>query len=159
MKLSRATPEMLLLLAVALLLAPGIASLIRTPYGLSPSQFWLAAFYVGAIAWAALARCVRVLGTSHAAPQSSIRNGVLVVLLGVAFVLAMVLPSGLLVAAYNLFGAFPGGSGWVLFNKYVGHLVSSAASGYLWLISLCLVTAAIGLAVARSPVQRSGSGA
>ena len=156
MKLSRASAEMLLPFAVTLLLAPGIASLIPTPYGLSPPELWLAVLYLGAAAWAVLALCVRVLGPSHAPFRSTARKTLLVVLLAIGFVLVVLLPFGALVAAYYLFEVFPGGSAWVLFNKYVGHIASSAFDGLLWVISLCLVTFAVGLAIARGPVQSTG---
>ena len=154
MNTRRVIPEMLLLLAVAFLLAPGIASLNRTPYGLSLPHVWFAIFYVGVAAWAVLALCVRVLAASNAPSQGSVRSGVLVVLLAIAFILALLLPFGALIAAYHLFGAFRGGPDWVLFNKYVGHFVLRASSGYLWVISLCLAICSVGLIAASSKSLR-----
>ena len=145
MKLFRAGPELLLLPAVALLLAPGITSLIPTPYGLSATHLWLAAIYIGAAAWVTLVLCVRILGATRYASRSILSVGLLVV----AFVLFTLLPFGALMAGYYFLGAFAGGSAWLLFNKYLGHLASSAFGGYFWVISLCLVGGAVGMATAR----------
>jgi hypothetical protein len=141
MKLHRSAPVLLTLISVVVLLVPGIASLGGTPYGLMPVHLWLAALYACVTVWAMLILTINVL--HH--PHSLGRRVVLVGLLLAAFSLAVLLPFGAPVAGHYLFFDFSVGADWVLFNKYLSHLVSNAHNRYLWVISLCLVAAAIAL--------------
>lgn len=137
----RFAPEVLVLLAAVLLLVPGITSLWSTPYGPTSAHLWLAALYASTTAWALL-----VLGIRALRRAGSLGRRVLVAVVFVgAFALAALLPFGALVAGHYLFGAFSGGSEWVLFNKYLGHLLASTHSGYLWVVSWGLVATAITL--------------
>jgi hypothetical protein len=130
--------RLLLFTVVAIaMLAPGLPSVARSPYGLQPTELWLAMLYLLGSTVLSLALCSRILqaiSSKSPSPHPLLRLGFLVVVPVICMV-AVALPFALVMGLSAVAGPQPFLTHWLLMNKYIGHFVIEAVRSRVWVLA------------------------